>query len=222
MELKQRLTTIKNNLTSILDAANTQLVNKGASAVTELDNVATAIGTIPTGITPTGEIEITQNGIYDVTDYASASVAVPNDDSELVGVLEGTIETIKNVHITILRQTVFQNISTIKKIEFPNLTTLSQYAFYNCTRLEFADVGKSEVIKASTFSYCSRLTTVIIRKSTLCELQQIIAFNQTPFRNGTGGTVYVPQALVSSYQNATNWSALESTTFLPIEGSEYE
>lgn len=222
MTLTQRLTTIKNNLTSILDAVNTQLVNKGASAVTELDNVATEIGTIPTGITPTGQIAITQNGIFDVTDYASASVAVPNDDSELVGLIEGTIETIKNVHITTLRQSVFQNISTIKKIEFPNLTTLPQYAFYNCTRLEFADVGISEVIKTSTFSYCSRLTTVIIRRSTLCELQQIIAFNQTPFRNGTGGTVYVPQALVSSYQNATNWSALESTTFLPIEGSEYE
>ena len=186
------------------------------------NNLATAIGSIPSGGTPTGQISITQNGTYDVTDYASASVDVPNDDSELVGVLEGTIETIKNVHITTLRQSALQNISTIKKIEFPNLTKPPQYAFYNCTRLEFADVGKSEVIKTSTFSSCSLLTTVIIRRSTLCELQQITAFNQTPFRNGTGGTVYVPQALVSSYQNATNWSALESTTFLPIEGSIYE
>ena len=205
-----------------LSAINTELTDKGSTQADDFSEVAEKISDIQTGVTPTGQIAITQNGTYNITDFSSASVAVPNDDSELVGVLEGTIETIKNVHITTLRQTAFQNISTIKKIEFPNLTTLPQYAFYNCTRLEFADVGKSEVIKTSTFSYCSRLTTVIIRRSTLCELQQIMAFNQTPFRNGTGGTVYVPQALVSSYQNATNWSALESTTFLPIEGSEYE
>ena len=77
MTLTQRLTAIKNNLTSILGAVNTQLVNKGASAVTELEDVATAIGTIPTGITPTGTVSITQNGTVDVTQYASANVAVP-------------------------------------------------------------------------------------------------------------------------------------------------
>lgn len=38
--------------------------------------MATAIGAIETGITPTGELEITENGTYDVTDYASAIVNV--------------------------------------------------------------------------------------------------------------------------------------------------
>ena len=42
----------------------------------DTNNLATAIGTIQTGITPTGQISITQNGTYDVTNYASASVAV--------------------------------------------------------------------------------------------------------------------------------------------------
>lgn len=40
------------------------------------NNLATAIATIPTGITPTGQIAITQNGTYDVTAFSSASVAV--------------------------------------------------------------------------------------------------------------------------------------------------
>ena len=40
------------------------------------NNLATAIATIPTGITPTGTLNITQNGTYDVTNCASAAVAV--------------------------------------------------------------------------------------------------------------------------------------------------
>ena len=48
------------------------------------NNLATAIGTIPTGITPTGTINITENGTYDVTDYASASVAVNEIKTETV------------------------------------------------------------------------------------------------------------------------------------------
>jgi hypothetical protein len=51
-------------------------------------------------------------------------------------------------------------------------------------------------------------------------------FNSTPFAtSGTGGTVYVPQALITEYQNATNWSTLYSggkCNFVAIEGSEYE
>jgi hypothetical protein len=51
-------------------------------------------------------------------------------------------------------------------------------------------------------------------------------FDGTPFASGgTGGTVYVPQALITEYQNNTNWSALYAQgtcNFVAIEGSEYE
>jgi hypothetical protein len=50
--------------------------------------------------------------------------------------------------------------------------------------------------------------------------------SKTPFASGgTGGTVYVPQALITEYQNATNWSTLYAggtCNFVAIEGSEYE
>ena len=44
------------------------------------------------------------------------------------------------------------------------------------------------------------------------------------YSNPTESTIYVPQALISDYQTATNWSNLYAAgvTFAPIEGSIYD
>lgn len=65
-------------LSAIAGAIRTKL---GVSTVYKPSEMATAIGSIPTGTTPTGTVSITQNGITDVTQYASATVNVPNSYS---------------------------------------------------------------------------------------------------------------------------------------------
>ena len=63
----------ESHLEDIADAIRAKL---GVATEYKPGQMATAIGTIPTGITPTGTISITQNGTVDVTNYASASVNV--------------------------------------------------------------------------------------------------------------------------------------------------
>ena len=67
-------------ITNAVSAAWTAVGNKGGTVPqdTHVQNLATAIGTIQTGISPTGTIQITQNGSQiSISQYAYADVAVP-------------------------------------------------------------------------------------------------------------------------------------------------
>lgn len=231
---------VESTLDDELTAINTELTDKGSTQADDFSEVAEKISDIETGITPSGQIAITQNGTYDVTNYASASVDVPSDDSDLVGILSGTITKLTNSNVTsAVRESLhfsnveeinfpsldrmegtktFADLTKLKKFFSPNLTYINEsQIFYNDSVLEVVDLGKPSAIWSNSFANCSNFVSLVLRKTTVTSLGNANAFTGTPFRNGTGGTVYVPQALVSSYQNATNWSALESTTFSAIQ-----
>lgn len=65
--------TLTQLFTSIANAIRSK---KGTSATIVAEDFPTEISSIQTGITPTGTINITQNGTTDVTNYASANVSV--------------------------------------------------------------------------------------------------------------------------------------------------
>ena len=101
--------------------------------------------------------------------------------------------------------------------------------FYGCSNLEKVDCKNLNLynFSANTFQNCSKLNVLIIRKTSgVAGLANISAFSSTPFASGgTGGTLYVPNDLISSYQSASNWSTIlgyANNSIQKIEGSIYE
>ena len=79
--------------------------------------------------------------------------------------------------------------------------------FRGCTSLEAADCRGG--LSANCFYGCTSLTALVIRSAALVSLSNVSAFNNSPFASGkAGGTLYVPAALISSYQSASNWSTI--------------
>lgn len=141
----------------------------------------------------------------------------------------------------------FANCSALVNVDFPNLETMGNYCFMrtavksivfpkltdgrtdifnNCSKLEVADFP---VIRTLTrcFQNAPMLKAVILRKSdAICTLgsNSIFSGSVSPMNSGTG-CIYVPQALIEEYKQATNWSSLYEQgkfDFVAIEGSEYE
>lgn len=107
-------------------------------------------------------------------------------------------------------QNSFNAASKLKAVAFPK-DMWGGYKFNGNPYLEAIDISTLSrgSIATNYFSGCSKLNKVIIRTATVAALDNLNAFNNTPFASGkAGGTLYVPQSLVSSYQTASNWSTI--------------
>ncbi len=120
----------------------------------------------------------------------------------------------------------FQACYYLTSVSMPLNPTIHQNMFNACSRLPMLDCPAVTRIRPSAFLNCSALTVLILRADAVCTLENANAFTGTPFASGgAGGTIYVPSALISDYQAATNWSTIDgygATTWAAIEGSEYE
>ena len=124
----------------------------------------------------------------------------------------------------------FSRNESIRTIVLPAATSLGGSSFSNCPKLTRVDFYSTLTIASFCFVSCYSLTALILRSETICTLKNTNAFNVCYHILGTtnstynpngdkDGYIYVPSALVESYQAATNWSnyatqfrALESYT----------
>ena len=174
--------------------------------------------------------------------YDTESVYLPLMETMVRGYAFTNWRSLKHIYLPSCTSTVdrpdgyhntynntFEYCSELQTVNLPIFITtdLTEF-FYYCQNLQLVDFGSlpSMVCNTGTFYNCAKLTTLIIRTSSLCTLNTINAFNRTPFASGNaGGTLYVPQSLISSYQNATNWKTIlgyPNNKILPLEGSPYE
>lgn len=102
------------------------------------------------------------------------------------------------------------NCSNLETAVFPSVTGTIDRVIRTCVKLSAVDIGNPQTISGNTFNGDSALKTLIIRRtSSNTSLSNINAFGNTPFASGgSGGTLYVPNDLISSYEAATNWSTI--------------
>lgn len=122
----------------------------------------------------------------------------------------------------------FNGCKNLEHISFPSATIVYGSAFSNASKLKTVDFGTTvNFARADSFNGCSALNTLVLRGNSVSTLSSTELFDSAgAFATGaSGGTVYVPGALIESYKAATNWSALyeaDRCNFVAIEGSEYE
>jgi hypothetical protein len=100
----------------------------------------------------------------------------------------------------------FAYITVPCSVNLPSLKTTSNSSFRDSKGITRVDLAIATKIDNLCFYYCNALETLILRKSdAICTLQSTNAFTGTKIANGTG-YIYVPDTLVTQYQQATNWS----------------
>lgn len=108
----------------------------------------------------------------------------------------------------------------------PVLKLLYASVFQSCTELLGADFGGSPsssqgFYRQSAFSGASKLNALVLRGSAVWPLSNINNFANTCFASGkSGGILYVPASMISSYQSASNWSTILGYTNNQIKSIE--
>ena len=155
----------------------------------------------------------------------------PTDMPKLVAMTGGfescaSLTYIKLTGVVTAFQYAFRWCGNLEEAYFPNATANIDRTCHGCGKLRIMDCGQSNITNNTSFNNCTVLRTLIMRKTS--GVQTIAAWSASCmggiYNNPTESTIYVPSALISSYQTASNWSSAYAAgvTFAAIEGSQYE
>lgn len=220
---------LNQGLTAIANSVRTK--GGTSSPLAFPDGIKQAIDNIETGIMPTGTVNITANGTYDVADKATAVVNVEAGVDYLAKRADGSLTSYSNAGLTGIAAYGFANCTNLATLNTPNVngigtqaiteTKLTEFIITTDTKLRVAasrclmnnkllakvDFKSVLIFGTYTFQGCSVLETVILRNTdAVPTMTNKNAFTSTPVASGTG-YIYVPSAMVDAYKAATNWSA---------------
>lgn len=217
---------INSKMTAIADAIRGKT---GGTETMTLDAMAEAIASIQTGGGADELNEIMAKfASRTLTEVYFEGITIIN-----MGRIFNAQTLLETIHLPNLEEITgwytFEECHKLTSLVLPKLRTYGSNSggvCKNCISLPMVDFPKLGKICGGDFAGCVALKVLVLRLDKVCTLANKNAFDGTPFASGgTGGTVYVPQALIAEYQQATNWSTLYSAgtcNFVAIEGSEYE
>lgn len=154
-------------------------------------------------------LSLPASGLYN--NYSLENVTLPSDMTSIPASLFGSCYALEHVSIpstvTSIGESAFSQCYSLLDIEIPsNVTTIGKNAFYYCQSLESITIPANVTsIGNGAFSYMQSAKEYHFLPATPPTL------GTDAFKNIlTGCVIYVPQASLSAYQSAENWSTWAS------------
>ena len=197
------------------------------SSVTVLNAYALAGAPITRCIAP----YVRTAGQYAFINAFTSTGRIEDTDFPLLSHITGVFEQCNFVYVNMpaVRGNIayaFRNCQNLVEIHLPNTAYNIDRTCLGCRQLEIADLGKGNISNGASFQNCTALRTLVLRQTD--QVQTLSAWSANCmggiYNNPTESTIYVPSALIASYQTASNWSSAYAAgvTFTAIEGSQYE
>ena len=126
-----------------------------------------------------------------------------------------SLTTISFPEATTIYASAFQGCDSLTTISFPEVLSIGNFAFRNCSNLTLVSFQKAKSIGSYVFQNCTNLLSLYLLSSSRVSLASY-AFLSTPiggYTTSTGGvygSVFVPESLLTTYKNATNWKLISS------------
>lgn len=186
------------------------------------------------------------SALIDVPDMPNEILSISGGgDSELVDFIENTLTEFVNSDVTTITRQAFHGMAMnllelpnctsvatqafgsnqIKVFKLPKIATVPNNLFFGASQMKLADFTLLTALNTNMFYGCSALRTLIFRKTDGIVTLPSTGIITNSGMNNSDARIYVPQALLTQYQQGTNWSVVyadNNNLFQPLEGSPYE